>query len=419
MTTPISPTSASLPRFVYQTATSTLHDALALEALVGPYLAALAELGGVAWDPAGEATGPRVVFVATGGTERQILEHSPFSADEPAVIVAHPGHNSLPASLETLSRAQQLGFRGRIVYLRGSDDVEGLQQLDAAIHDLSVRRALRASRIGLVGAPSDWLVASSPAPETVRAVWGPVVVPVSLDTILGEPDAQVVAIGEAVARELRQRATALAEPAESDLAPAGNVHEMLRRVVESERLDAITVRCFDLVVRKHTTGCVALANLNDEGVVAGCEGDLVTTVAMLWLRLMLGATSWMANPSRIDPERGTLLLAHCTVPRSMGSEYALRSHFESGLGVAVQGVLPSGPVTLVRLGGVRMERLRALDGLLVRNTDHADLCRTQVEVEIGGEALRALLTDPLGNHMVMVPGHHAAALKLWHETMIG
>ena len=419
MIPPISPTPASRPRFVYQTATSTLHDATALRALVDPYLAALAGLGGVAWDPAAEAMGPRVVFVATGGTERQILERSPFRADEPAVLVAHPGHNSLPASLETLARGQQQGFRGRIVYLRGPGDAEGLRQLAAAIHDISVRRALRASRIGLVGAPSDWLVASSPDPALVRAVWGPVVVPVSLETILGEPDAQVVAIGEAVARELRQGAVALAEPAESDLAPAGSVHEMLRRVVQAERLDAITVRCFDLVMRRHTTGCVALANLNDEGVVAGCEGDLVTTVAMLWLRLMLGATSWMANPSRIDPDRGTLLLAHCTVPRSMGSAYTLRSHFESGLGVAVQGVLPSGPVTLVRLGGVKMERLRVLDGELVRNTDHADLCRTQVEVELGRDALHDLLMDPLGNHMVLVPGHHAAALKRWHGTMIG
>ena len=410
MNPPISPASAPRSRFVYQTAPSTLHAANALASLVGPYR--------VAWDPAAEAMGPRVVFVATGGTERQILEHSPFSADEPAVLVAHPGHNSLPASLETLARGQQLGFRGQIVYLRGPDDVEGLRQVDAAIHDILVRRALRASRIGLVGAPSDWLVASSPDPALVRAVWGPEVVPVSLETILGEPDAQVVAIGAAVARELKQGAVAIAEPAEADLAPAGNVHEMLRRVVESERLDALTVRCFDLVVRKHTTGCVALANLNDEGVVAGCEGDLVATVAMLWLRLMLGATSWMANPSRVDSVRGTLLLAHCTVPRSMGSEYTLRSHFESGLGVAVQGVLPSGPVTLVRLGGARMERLRALDGVLVRNTDHPDLCRTQVEVEVGADALRDLLADPLGNHIVLVPGYHAAALKRWHETMI-
>jgi L-fucose isomerase-like protein len=166
------------------------------------------------------------------------------------------------------------------------------------------------------------------------------------------------------------------------------------------------------------TGCLALAQLTDEGVIAGCEGDLVTTVAMLWLHRMFGTIPWMANPSRVDRESGVLLLAHCTVPRGAAGAYRLRSHFESGLGVGIQGTIASGPVTLARIGGPRMERLRVLDGELVRNTDHADLCRTQVEVEIGRDAVEELLADPLGNHMVLVPGHHAASLRRWHETMI-
>jgi L-fucose isomerase-like protein len=86
--------------------------------------------------------------------------------------------------------------------------------------------------------------------------------------------------------------------------------------------------------------------------------------------------------------------------------------------VGVQGTMPTGPVTLVRIGGGRMERLRAIDGMLVRNTDHPDLCRTQVEVETGRDALQELLAQPLGNHMVVVSGHRAAAVRRWHETAI-
>jgi hypothetical protein len=127
----------------------------------------------------------------------------------------------------------------------------------------------------------------------------------------------------------------------------------------------------------------------------------------------------MANPSRIDLDRGLLSLAHCTVPRGLSGAYRLRSHFESGLGVAIQGTLPAGPVTLVRIGGLRMERLWAVDGTLLRNTDHADLCRTQVEIGVGGDVLQDLLARPLGNHMVVVPGHRAATLTRWHERMIG
>jgi L-fucose isomerase-like protein len=420
MTSTGGPARQSPPCFAFFAAVSKIHDESALRELVGSYVAPLRRLGGEAWDPgAGRAPGPLVVFVATGGTEREILERARFDAREPALLVAHPGHNSLPAALEVLARVQQLGIRGQVHYLHGPADADGLQSLAEAIHDRSVRRALLESRIGLVGEPSDWLVASSPLVETVRTVWGPTVVPIPLEAILTEPDPEIAALGAALARDFRSGAEVLVEPVEADLLAAGQVHAMLRRVVEAGRLDAVAVRCFDLVLRKRTTGCLALAHLNDQGVIAGCEGDLVATVAMLWLRRMTGMTAWMANPSRIDLERGILGLAHCTVPRSVGGTYRLRSHFESGLGVGIQGTMPTGPVTLVRIGGARMEQLRVLDGDLLRNTEHADMCRTQVEVEVGRDALQDLLAQPLGNHMVVVTGHHAAALGRWHETMIG
>jgi hypothetical protein len=38
---------------------------------------------------------------------------------------------------------------------------------------------------------------------------------------------------------------------------------------------------------------------------------------------------------------------------------------------------------------------------------------------LGRDVLEELLARPLGNHQVVVRGHHAAALKRWHETMIG
>jgi L-fucose isomerase-like protein len=386
---------------------------------VASYVAALEALGGTAWDAgADRPAGPLVVLVATGGTEREILDRACFAAAEPALLVAHPGHNSLPAALEVLARVQQLGMRGEICYLRAADDGDGLAALAALIRDQSVRCSLQASRIGLVGEPSEWLVASSPTCATVREVWGPTVVPLPVASIVGDPAGEVAARGEAMARAMEAGASAVEEPAAVDLLAAGRACALLSDLVEAEHLDAVAVRCFDLVVRRRTTGCLALAQLNDAGVVAGCEGDLVATVAMLWLRLMTGAPSWMANPARVDPGRGTLTLAHCTVARSLVGRYRLRSHFESGLGVAIAGEMAAGPVTLVRLGGARMERMQAFAGQVLRTTADRDLCRTQVEVEIGRDAVRDLLSRPLGNHLVLAPGHHGAALKRWHRTFI-
>jgi L-fucose isomerase-like protein len=415
----MNPTNTSTRRFALFTAISEIHDSGVYQNLMASYLPPLRNIGAEPWEPGmGKITAPLVVFVATGGTEQLILQNAHFDAHEPALLIAHPGSNSLPAALEVLARLQQMGTSGQIHYLCSPEDTDGLLRLANAIQDCSVRRTLSGSRIGLVGQPSDWLVASSPAPETVRFVWGPTVIPISLEPLLSESDSEIATRGETMAREFRNGAETLLEPSDSDLLAAGKVYATLRKMVDTEHLDAVTVRCFDLVIQKQMTGCLALARLNDEGIIAGCEGDLTATVAMLWIRHMTGEIAWMANPARVDLERGILSLAHCTVPRTMTDSYRLRSHFESGLGAAIQGTIPTGPVTLVRIGGVRMEELRAIEGNLLLNTNYSDLCRTQVEVEVGRGELEKILSHPLGNHIVLVKGNHSAALKRWHTAMI-
>ena len=109
-------------------------------------------------------------------------------------------------------------------------------------------------------------------------------------------------------------------------------------------------------------------------------------------------------------------LAHCTVPRTLVENYRLRSHFESGLGVGIQGTLPTGPVTLLRIGGRKMDRLWLAEGKILRSGEAENLCRTQVEIQLTtGGTVTDLLHAPLGNHIVMVLGHHLDRFKSWME----
>ena len=127
----------------------------------------------------------------------------------------------------------------------------------------------------------------------------------------------------------------------------------------------------------------------------------------------------MANPAQLDPARNAMWLAHCTVPRTLVESYRLRSHFESGLGVGIQGTLPAGPVTLLRIGGKSLEQLWLAEGDLLRSGDAENLCRTQAEVQLTrGGNVTDLLRAPLGNHLVLVPGHHLDRLQSWWETML-
>jgi L-fucose isomerase-like protein len=411
------------PRFGFTPVVPPFAGAGQVEEVVSEYIAALEAAGGERWDASGYgAPEPLCFLVATGGTESVVLDlyttRQALVADEPVLLLAHPGNNSLPAALEVLARLHQEGARGRIIYLGAPDDPAGLERLEGALHELEVRRALHSARIGLVGDPSDWLVASSPSPATVHDVWGPEVLPIPMAELTSAVEAADLEAAGTAAAELAAGATDIVEPTADALADVARVHAGLRSVVDSYQLDAITVRCFDLVLDRSTTGCFALAELTDAGVIAGCEGDLVSTIGLMWAGLLTGETPWMANPAHVDEYENTLLLAHCTVPRSLVERYRLRSHFESGLGVGIEGELPLGPVTLLRVGGAMMDCLWLAEGEIVAPHHEENLCRTQAEVRLSRGHVSELLRAPLGNHIVLVYGHHADALAEWWDSML-
>lgn len=410
-------------RFVYTPVIPPFGGAGQNESVIAPLMDALSCRGGERIDAAGFGDpAPLVYVMATGGTERTLLQlqavRQAERPGEPVILVAHPGNNSLPASFEVLARLQQDELPGRIVFVRGPEDEAGLATLDAAIADVAVRMRLLDTRIGLVGEPSDWLVASSPDADIVREVWGPTVIRVPMEELEAAIDA--VAEDDVTVRvaSLSGEATGCAEPSEDDLANVARVTAAMQGIVDTHGFDAVSLRCFDLLASRETTGCFALSELTDAGVMAGCEGDLVSTVGMLWAYLMTGELPWMANPSELDEAANTLKLAHCTIARGMLENYRLRSHFESGQGVGIQGDLPLGPVTLLRIGGAAMNALWLAEGEIVSRGDAENLCRTQVDIELSNGDVSELLHAPLGNHIVLVRGHHGARLEDWWETML-
>lgn len=413
-------------RFVFGIVASPLHDEAAVEDIIAPIRALACDLGGRPVDDEADVEVPQLVVIATGGTERAILDlvarRRIGGADMPAVLVAHRSHNSLPAALEALAALQQSHRRGRIVYLTGDPEADR-QELDEAVTDLEAVARLRTARLGLVGGASSWLVASSPEPDVVRHRWGPTVEVVDPARMIELTRTPVVPTGR-----LADRFVEGADPSSSQRshAPVGraavdaaaSVAGALDDVVEGGGFDAVSVRCFDLLRDPGTSGCLALAELNDDGIVAGCEGDLPSTLGMLWARHLLGQASWMANPSRLDRRRNELVLAHCTVAPSLTEGYSLATHFESGIGVGISGRFPEQPVTLLRIGGRDLEQCWIAEGEIVEQGDEPDLCRTQVTVVLSDGSVDDLLEHPLGNHLVMVAGGHADRLRRWWQLAI-
>lgn len=342
-----------------------------------------------------------LVFVKSGGVEGAFVRDM-GARPGPFVLLTTGLHNSLPAALEM---AAWLRSHGRHVeVLHGEADLV-VRRLRLLVQVFEARRRLRGLRLGLLGAPSDWLVASAVEPETARRVLGVELLELDYEQFLATDPGPRDGAG------LRERMGGAAGKALSagDVDAAAMVYGRLRSVVDRHRLDGFTIRCFDLLERCDTTACLALSFLNDEGIIAGCEGDVPALLSMAILEAVARTPAFQANPARIDRSDDAVVFAHCTVPWSMGQNVRLTTHFESGRGVGVRGKMGPGPVTVFRIGNDC--RAHWVSEGVVEPAEHdPGLCRTQVRVVLD-EGIDYFLERALGNHHVVVRGRHGPVVR--------
>ena len=344
-------------------------------------------------------------FIVTGGTETEVMilqkKRDKKFANEYIVLIAHESNNSLAASLELLARFKQDGRKGKVIYLPDRTK----HTSSTAVTEFVSKDVLKGTRIGVIGKPSDWLVASSPSSETVKESLGAEVVPIEMKEIKNIYAKLTKADCKNIFDNFTQKSQDIVEPSDEDIFNNVKVYIAMKEIVDKYELDAVTVRCFDLVINPGTTGCFALSYLNDLGIIAGCEGDIVSTLGMQYIYKKTKKLPWMANPSRLNIENNSLILAHCTVPVSIVENYTLRSHFESGIGVGIQGNFQKSDVTIFRFGGKNLNKIWSATGVITSVPKAENLCRTQIEVKLDSEYNVAdLLVEPLGNHLIIIPG---------------
>lgn len=388
------------------TLVSPLHDAEAVEAATQEFLASIDvkfELKGNDYADYGTHA-LDLIYVCTGGTEgllRELLPTLRGKSSQPFFLLTSGKSNSLAASMEILSYLRKKGIKGEIIH--GSAPYV-TQRLNLLSHVGEARRQLHGCRLGIIGKPSDWLISSTIDAEAVRAALGIELVNIKMEELL----ATIETIAEPAADEMA--AEAPSPDVEQSIPGAIKIYAALKEIVARHHLQGFTIRCFDLLTSVRNTGCVALARLNAEGIAAGCEGDVPALLSMMIARAVAGVSGFQANPSRINPETGEMLFAHCTIPLDMVESYELDTHFESGIGVGIRGYMRQGDVTIFKVSG-DLSRHFAQEGTLERNQKEPGLCRTQQVIRLADPRQAShFLTDPIGNHHIIVPGHCKALL---------
>jgi len=334
----------------------------------------------------------QVVSVLTGGTEAKFIDlvrSQKIDLTKPVYMLVSGFSNSIPAALEILSYIRQ--HKGVAKIMQHPKDTVFADVTDT----ISLTRAplpkvlenSRNQRLGVLGAPSDWLIASQVNYKDVLDKMSMELVDIPLEelTSLGKVD--------------------------PGMKGAEAIYARMKEIIAKHKLDGITIRCYDLFKTMQNTACIAVSKLNDEGIPAGCESDIPALLTMMVCRKMTGEPGFLCNPARILPD-GQILLTKCTLPLKMTNKHEFTTHFESGIGVAIHGEVPAGEYTLVKLGQ-DMKRLLAVNVTVTRCQYEQNVCRTQIWIQSTPIVSQYLLTSPLSNHHILIRGHHAA--KFWRD----
>ena len=368
------------------TLTSELHDEKAVSAVTNEFLGSLGieyQLKGSDYSDYGRQT-LSLIYVRTGGTEgifRRLLPELQEESTSPFYLLTSGKSNSLAASMEILSYLRQRDIQGEIIH--GSSNYIA-RRITILSKVAQARQTLNGTRLGVIGEPSDWLISSHADKVKINERLGISLVSVPIQELIDNVKAE----------------------------QEDGIYKALKTIIAKYQLQGFTLRCFDLLTAVKDTGCLPLARLNAEGYVAGCEGDIPAMLTMMISRSLLGISGFQANPSAINPETGEMLFAHCTIPLDMVEHYELDTHYESGIGTGVRGYMKEGPVTVFKVSG-DLTRHFIAEGTLLRNEAKPDLCRTQQVIQLTDKNLTKsyFLSDPIGNHHIILPGHHQELLE--------
>lgn len=341
-----------------------------------------------------------LILVQSGGSENLFIKNF-AQFKEPYYLLTYGVNNSLAASLEILAFLKNHNLKGEVLH----GDTDYIRSRIKALAPIQPTKSGSAN-LGLIGRSSDWLISSDVDPKNALEKFDVNLVYIPIQELIDEYNKLS---SFEIYDSLKDKKF---DPKE--ISKAERLYNAIKVLVKKYNLSGFTIRCFDLLGTLKTTACLALSHFNDEGIIATCEGDVPSMLGMYVAQKLLKEAAFQCNPSRIDAKNNEILLAHCTIPCNICKSFVLDTHYESGIGVGIHGEVKEGDATIFRLNSTLTECF-VEEGSIKNNQYENKLCRTQIVCNF--PELDKILKTPLGNHELIILGHHKKALVKYFESV--
>ncbi len=216
-----------------------------------------------------------------------------------------------------------------------------------------------------------------------------------------------------------ENAEKVVEPSQEEIKKSGAMYVALLDLLSRYRAQAIAIDCLSLFYggKLPAYPCLGFFQLNNDGLVGACEGDLPSTMMMLLATYLLGRPGYISDPV-IDTSKNQIIYAHCVAPNRVfgpkgpSNPYRIRNHSEDRKGAAIESLMPVGEMTSSFEFNCERKELVFHQATSAGNVEEDKACRTKLAAEVRGDIHKLLGEwDRFGWHRVTVYGDHKPALE--------
>ncbi len=202
-------------------------------------------------------------------------------------------------------------------------------------------------------------------------------------------------------------ASKVIEPSREEIERSAGMYIGMRELLKRYNAQAITINCLGLFYSNKIFAypCLGFWQLNNDGYVGACEGDLRSTFTMLAVGALTGRPGFISDPV-IDTSKNQLIYAHCVAPSKVyGPEgasnlYHIRSHSEDRKGACIRSLMPLNEIVTTLEIMAEGRKLLIHQGKTVENVDEDKACRTKLAVTVRDARTMLSEWDQWGWHRV-------------------
>lgn len=252
------------------------------------------------------------------------------------------------------------------IYYSGVDDAGEAERLGVFARACAAKNMLSKLKLCMAGRRTPGMTPTAFDEVEVMRIFGCRVVTYGMDEITAMGD--IFSLEEVLVEweKVRKNAASVHSTVLAEEEVTIRYYLALKKLLKEQGFGAVTVGCYPSYCGKT---CLPVALLNDEGIPAGCEGDLNSTIAMAVLHHITGKPVHFGEMCAVDRENNYILSSHCgAAPISMADQkgYFLYPVRLANTGVCVRYSAKAGTVTYVNLVGRKDQyRLCAFEGQAV------------------------------------------------------